>query len=235
MHSTPSDVIADQLRKHRARLGLTREQLAEECARLGADHLTFAALTNIETGRRDRTTGRRRREVTVDELEVLAHALAVPLLLLPTIPPEPAVHPRMAWKTATGAEPPVRVHTDGKPYADRSTIGPNGPTRLEAWRAVVRPIELYQQLSDETQHMIKATGRLTHLDQVKQGHSSEAQHLREVRQHHLTEMATLIETMMDSGIRTPAYDSKTARDIIETGLLTRPDALQALPASADDD
>ncbi|MEV0347352.1 hypothetical protein AB0H88_16445 [Nonomuraea sp. NPDC050680] len=197
------------------------------------------------TGRRDRVTGRRRREVTVDELEVLAHALAVPLLLLifpvgdldrvPTTPLEPAVHPRMAWKTATGAEPPVRVHTDDKPYADRSTIGRNGLTRLEAWRTVVRPIELYQQLSDETQHMIKATGRLTHLDQVKQGHFSEAQHLREVRQHHLTEMATLMETMMDSGIRTPAYDAQTAQDIIETGLLARPEALQALPASAEDD
>ena len=83
--------------------------------------------------------------------------------------------------------------------------------------------------------MIKATGRLDHLDQVRQGHSSEAQHLREVRQHHLTEMATLIETMMDSGIRTPAYDAQTARDIIETGLLTRSEALQVLPASAEDD
>ncbi|MEU4580441.1 helix-turn-helix transcriptional regulator [Nonomuraea sp. NPDC023979] len=244
MHSSPSDVIAEQVRKHRKRLGLTREQLAEECARLGADHLTFAALTNIETGRRDRA-GKRRREVTVDELEVLAHALAVPLLLLifpvggldrvPTIPLEPAVHPRMAWKSATGAEPPVRMHSDGKPYADRSTIGgPNGPTRLEAWRAVVRPIELYQQLSDETDLMIKATGRLTHLEQVKQGDSTEAQHLRKVREHHLTEMARLIETMMDSGIRLPSYDPQTAREIIETGLLTHPDALPSLPASAED-
>lgn len=52
---------------------------------------------------------------------------------VPTIPPERAVHPRVAWKTVTGDEPPT--------YADRSTIGPDGPTRLEAWRAVVRPIE----------------------------------------------------------------------------------------------
>lgn len=243
MHSTPSDVIADQLRKHRKRLGLTREQLAEECARLGADQLTFAALTNIETGRRDRT-GRRRREVTVDELEVLAHALAVPLLLLifpvgdmdkiPTIPLEPAVHPRMAWKTAIGAEPPVRAGSDGMPYADRSTIGPDGPTRLEAWRAVVRPIELYQQLSDQTDLLIKANGRLTYLERVNQGESKEAQHVREVRQHHLNEMAMLMETMMDSGIRVPSYDPQTAKDIIETGLLTRPEALPILPLAAED-
>ncbi|NRQ33896.1 hypothetical protein HII36_18850 [Nonomuraea sp. NN258] len=74
--------------------------------------------------------------------------------------------------------------------------------------------------------MIKATGRLTHLEQVKQGDSTEAQHLRKVREHHLTETASLIETMMDSGIRLPSYDPQTAREIIETGPLTHPDAAE---------
>jgi hypothetical protein len=140
----------------------------------------------------------------------------------------------MAWKTAIGAEPPVRAGADGRPYADRSTIGPNGPTRLEAWRAVVRPIEFYQQLSDQTDLMIKATGRLAYLERVTQGESEEAQHVREVRQHHLNEMAMLMETMMASGIRVPSYDRQTAQEIIETGLLTRPEAVPILPASEED-
>ncbi|MFC4120381.1 hypothetical protein [Nonomuraea zeae] len=173
-----------------------------------------------------------------------AHALAVPLLLLifpvgdldriPTIPLEPAVHPRTAWKTAIGAELPVRSGAEGMPYADRSAIGPDGPTRLEAWRAVARPIELYQQLSDQTDLMIKATGRLTYLERVNQSESREAQHVREVRQHHLNEMAMLRETMVDSGIRVPSYDPQTAQEIIETGLLTCPEAFPSLPASTED-
>jgi transcriptional regulator with XRE-family HTH domain len=82
MHSTPSDLIADQIRAGRARLDLTREQLAARCAALGAPELTYAAITNIETGRRDKSTQKRRRDVTVDELMVLARALEVPPVLL---------------------------------------------------------------------------------------------------------------------------------------------------------
>lgn len=74
---TPSDVIATQIRHLRRRAGLTRAQLAEACASHGAPELTFGALTNIETGRRDPQTGRRRRAVTVDELLALANALEV--------------------------------------------------------------------------------------------------------------------------------------------------------------
>ncbi|GGL55092.1 hypothetical protein GCM10014719_65490 [Planomonospora parontospora subsp. antibiotica] len=243
MHTMPSDVIAEQIRKHRKRLGLTRENLAEECAKLGAPQLTFAALTNIETGRRDRATGRRRREVTVDELEVIAHALAVPMLLLvfpvgdldrvPTISSGQEIHPRLAWKCAIGAEPPVRLASDGRAYADRSTIGEGGPTRLEAWRSVVRPIELYQELMNETDALHKAERRLAYFERVGHSDSDEAQHLLEVRQHHLIRMATVLEEMMNSGIRVPAYEVETARDLIATDVITRPEALPLLPVTAE--
>lgn len=70
-----SDVVADLIRHHRNRLGLKRQELAERCAELGASKLTIAAITNIETGRP--SGGVRRREISVDELLVLACALHV--------------------------------------------------------------------------------------------------------------------------------------------------------------
>ncbi len=76
MHATPSETIAQQVRKRRQLLSLTRAQLAERCADAGAPGLTLAAITNIETGRPDKT-GRRRREVTVEELFVLAYVLRI--------------------------------------------------------------------------------------------------------------------------------------------------------------
>jgi transcriptional regulator with XRE-family HTH domain len=74
-----SDVVGDQVRRLREGAGLTREDLAERCGTISA-----AALSNLETGRRD-PAGRRRREVTVDEVFLLAYALDVPpvALLLP--------------------------------------------------------------------------------------------------------------------------------------------------------
>ncbi|GHA63976.1 hypothetical protein GCM10010330_15990 [Streptomyces tendae] len=75
MHSTPSDVIAAQVRKRRRQLDLNRQQLADKCASIGAAQITTAALTNIETGRPDKS-GKRRREVTVEELLALSHALS---------------------------------------------------------------------------------------------------------------------------------------------------------------
>jgi transcriptional regulator with XRE-family HTH domain len=76
MHSTPSDAIAAQVRQRRQQLNLNRQQLAEKCASVGAPQITAAALTNIETGRRD-AAGKRRREVSVEELLALAVALGV--------------------------------------------------------------------------------------------------------------------------------------------------------------
>ncbi|MEU2625750.1 hypothetical protein [Kitasatospora sp. NPDC007106] len=64
---------------------MTAKALAEECAKLGLPGLTAQALSNIESGRRG-PDGRRRRDVTVDELFGLAFALSVaPVHLL--VPP----------------------------------------------------------------------------------------------------------------------------------------------------
>lgn len=76
MHTTPSEIVAKQVRAARRRRDLNRQQLAEKCRSIGAPKLTLAALTNIETGRPD-SEGRRRREITVEELLALAYALDV--------------------------------------------------------------------------------------------------------------------------------------------------------------
>jgi len=73
-----SDAVADQIVRLRKKAGLRRDQLAERCKQLGAVDLTAATLANIETGRRDKATGKRRRRVTVEELLALAIALDVP-------------------------------------------------------------------------------------------------------------------------------------------------------------
>jgi hypothetical protein len=238
MHSTPSDVIAAQIKKHRERLGLTRDQLAEECAKLGAPQLTFAALTNVETGRKHPKTGQRRRQVSVDELLVLSYALAVPPLLLvfplgeldeiPAPPHWKGIHPRAAWKWAMGEQAPGYVRADGKPHADNSRIGDEGPTRFDAWRRVVWPIELHQLLSDATEAYLKATGQLTHLESIGQSKSDEANHASDVRQHHLNQIARTLEEMMTAGLSVPSYRADTAEDIRSTGLLSHPEMLPVI-------
>lgn len=76
-----SDVVAERVSTWRRRRGWNRDALAVACADLGAPELTHAAITNIETGRRNHV-GQRRRMVTVDEAAVLAAALRIlPVML----------------------------------------------------------------------------------------------------------------------------------------------------------
>lgn len=99
-----SDLVADQVVRIRKRAGLRRDQLADRCQELGMSDLTEAALANIETGRRDRGTGKRRRRVTVEELLALALALDVPPVSL------------LADPRTDGAAVPVREGVDVDPW-----------------------------------------------------------------------------------------------------------------------
>ncbi|GAA4559491.1 hypothetical protein GCM10023175_67480 [Pseudonocardia xishanensis] len=60
-------------RKHELRLSV--EELAQRCTEIGASSLTVNAIYVIESGRREKDTGRRRRLITVDEFMALAVAL----------------------------------------------------------------------------------------------------------------------------------------------------------------
>ncbi|ROP36276.1 helix-turn-helix domain-containing protein [Saccharothrix texasensis] len=74
-----SDVIAAAIREHRKKRGLTRDELATELWDVGAPQSMSAAVVGyIETGRRDKD-GQRRREVTADELVLIAAALSTPV------------------------------------------------------------------------------------------------------------------------------------------------------------
>jgi transcriptional regulator with XRE-family HTH domain len=75
-HST-SDAVAQNVRASRRRHGWTIADLAQRCSDTGSPGLTENVLENIEYGRR-RVDGERTRDITVDELAGLAHALAEP-------------------------------------------------------------------------------------------------------------------------------------------------------------
>lgn len=72
-----SEHVAEKIRDARRQRGWKTDDLAERCG------LTGNIIENIESGRRDRD-GRRRRDITVDELFAISEALNVgPLKLLP--------------------------------------------------------------------------------------------------------------------------------------------------------
>ena len=72
---TVSDLVAENIREARKRRGWKPAELAARCADVRAPDITENAIENIESGRR--ANGRRRRDVTVDELLVLAYALDI--------------------------------------------------------------------------------------------------------------------------------------------------------------
>jgi transcriptional regulator with XRE-family HTH domain len=109
---TVGDFIAAGIRTHRLRMGLSIRQLAEECAKRGAPQLTAASLSNIERGQ-DENAKRKRRDVSVEELLVLAYILdAIPADLLfcsagseVEVVPGVVTHPYVAWKWLLGMVP----------------------------------------------------------------------------------------------------------------------------------
>lgn len=71
-----SDIAGRRIRQIRERRRWTVRELAERCAKAGAPDITATVITNLETRRRAS------RQITVDELLVLAYVLEVPPLFL---------------------------------------------------------------------------------------------------------------------------------------------------------
>jgi transcriptional regulator with XRE-family HTH domain len=127
-----SEIAAQQINRLRKQAGLNREQIAERCREVGAPTtLTAAAVANIETGRPDET-GRRRRDVTAEEIVFFARALGVPplVLLFPVgtvdevevlpgtfVPTWPAAQ----WFTGERPLPTGRL-ADGSPYVSEDDM-----------------------------------------------------------------------------------------------------------------
>ncbi|GAA1550327.1 hypothetical protein GCM10009827_083730 [Dactylosporangium maewongense] len=143
-----SDVVARRVVQIRKSRSMTREQLAKRCADLGYPSLTGPAVANIETGRRG-PSGERRRDITIDELTVLAAALDVPPLVL-TFPigtdaTSPVV-PRRSVDTWAAA----RWFT-GEVFADsrRKSLEPEDSAQLlitddTTWNAAATPVSLFR-------------------------------------------------------------------------------------------
>jgi transcriptional regulator with XRE-family HTH domain len=88
---TVSDAVANRVQQLRKRRGWSARRLAKACAATGNPQLTESVVANIESGRRDKQ-GRRRRDVSVDELVAFAQALDVSVGLL-------------LWSATTQADP----------------------------------------------------------------------------------------------------------------------------------
>jgi transcriptional regulator with XRE-family HTH domain len=143
MHATPSDRIAELVRERRRQLNLTREQIADRCAEIGAPQLTTAALTNIETGRR-RASGARRREVSVEELLILAVVLGVQPVNLVVPPTAEDGEPYAVTPEVTAPAAVVRDWIGGL----RFLVDPETPAEL-GQAVVFMPKDRAEQFSRE--------------------------------------------------------------------------------------
>ncbi|MEU7163163.1 hypothetical protein AB0A70_00685 [Streptomyces morookaense] len=230
MQRTPSDVVAEQVRRHRERLGLSREQLAAECARLGAPELTYAALVSIELGRRDKA-GKRRREVSVDELLVLGLALAVPPLLLAlplgtdgTVPTVPTADPRApytVWKWVTGEETPtLGGPVDGRHQAESRRIANNGPRWTAAWAEAAYPASLYPEFERRREAVHRAYLRIEAEDSKGGATAARTEYL-----HRLEELARHINDMGRAGLPIPALRADVIEDLKGLDMLDSPDSI----------
>ncbi|PRY43290.1 hypothetical protein [Umezawaea tangerina] len=177
-HWSASDAIAVQISKRRKAAELTRAQLAKLCSDVGGPALSPTVIGYIETGRRD-PEGRRRREVTVDELLIFAKAFEVsPLLLIFPVDmdddhtvevlPGRDLPVWMAAKWFTGEGPlGNRNPTDGRWYVDTDEFGP--------WRKNNTPLELRREHDDRVKQWNDARNEAESYRSVAESASTAAQ------------------------------------------------------------
>lgn len=215
-----SDVAARQIARLRRQRGWTARRLATECAALGATHLTPSVIANIETGRPD-AQGRRRRDLTVDELFVFAYALAAPLpvLLLPlaaddpvagdnTVSPTPNTHVSVeaALRWVQSKEPP--------PTGDGSAREP------ETWAMLAGPLWRYQELwkllsaTEDFRALIDQFAVQEALEGSNSERADRLRRLREALDRELREVSKQLNLMAEQGVTPPPLPDQL-RDELE--------------------
>lgn len=199
-------MVGGLVKEHRLRLGLTREQLAERCAELGAN-ITASVLVNIESGRPDKQTGARRRDVTVDEWLILAFALDVPplALLLKGLPDKPVLDLTPDLEVGPYGFDAINWITGEKPPADFDD------ERLKRWREGGLDLTAARLLTTYT-------NRLRELDH-KQGSAAWMDVLRD--------LARLVDFWVMSGRRPPIADESHLRIMLGQGWLEHPEEVEA--------
>ncbi|WP_053649604.1 MULTISPECIES: hypothetical protein [unclassified Streptomyces] len=224
-HQTAGDVVAAQIRRHRERLGMNRNDLAAECARLGRPDITYAVIVSIETGRAGGEGKQRRRPVTVDDLLVLGLALATPplLLMLPlgsesTVPTVPAADPRdphTVWQWMTGeTTPTLDGPIDGRYVPDSRQFAGTGQTWASAWGTAAYPVSLYPELTRRRETAHKARLRAA-LDP-----SAQTEYV-----DRLGELAQVVNDMVRASLTVPDLPPELTEDMKRLELLDHPDQI----------
>lgn len=185
-----SDTVGRQVAVWRKRRELSRQELADECARRGMPKLTVDSVANIESGRRQ--AGVRQRTITVDELTVLAHALSVPPVLLacpvmeqPTVELLPGSAPVPSWSALTWfTGDGVYVH---------ETL----PTNLQEYDDAIYPITLlrfHSHLLMMRKDAISETGQLSKI--IEKSSGDEATFLLKRQEHLFSRLETLTQDII---------------------------------------
>ncbi|MER5413932.1 helix-turn-helix transcriptional regulator [Streptomyces virginiae] len=239
MHNqhTASDTVGEQVRQHRTRLKMSREQLVAECERLGATGLTYAALVSIESGRR-KPDGSRRREVTVDELFALGLALAVPPLLLvnplgseQAVPTVPARDPRdsyTVWRWWTGEETPtLGGPLEGRYFAESQRIGEGGPKWSAAWASAAYPASMYPEFERRREAVHRAYLRTESGYGKRRGGKQDHAAAETDYLHRLEELARHIDDMVRAGLTIPTLRNHLIEDVKGLDMLDHPDSVTA--------
>jgi transcriptional regulator with XRE-family HTH domain len=212
-----SDAVGARVKEYRLRLGLTREQVAERCRKIGSD-ITASVLVNIETGRRDKKTGVRRRDVTIDEVLALAYVLDVPPLILIAgddylapvrVTPDLQIGWSYGMTWVTGEEEPYWVRGRETPHVD--DVEPLDPERHRRWEETV------SQFAES--RTIK-----TYVMRMRQ-----LQRRRDKRSYmdFLREMARVSDLRAMAGKGVPFYDRKILDTMLEQDWLEHPDEVVA--------
>ncbi len=207
---TASDTVAERIRHYRRQWGWDLQRLASECARVGGSGLTASVLANIESGRRDQN-GRRRRDVNIDEMLILAYALRVPpvLMFIPlgtndvvAITPALVVHPNVAFKWVEGEELPA---LDDRPVEKAD---------LQQWQEAGSPLLLYREFNESVGVAGITRRQLQRAEYI-------GERVLEARASHyesLRILSEMLEFLIESGVRPPELDREWVDELERAGL-----------------
>lgn len=175
---TPSDVVGVRIREVRRRRGWTAANLAERCAEIGAAEITASVVNDLETGRRDKRTGRRRRNVSVDEVLALAYALDVAPVQL--VVPLDGRTPLQVTSEIEAGSLDAFIWVTGEQ-------GPNDPRRRGRWAETIGPVDLHRSFWQ----VIEAASDAERHDDVERLNG------------HLRELGQVLDAMMENEITPP--------------------------------
>ncbi len=215
-------VIAESVRHHRKLRGLSAQQLADNCLRLGYQGMTRSVIANLETGARD--------SLTVPEWLILAAALDVPPMLL--------LYPLGRTEDSIEVLPGVQLSPwEGLQYAE------TGQFRTSA--SEDKTIQLFRAHDSGVRQWRRASAELRDIDRVLAGEPRTVVKPRHPSlrdgdpdptddQHHLATARTSLTTTVELQIQ----GIRLVRDAIKgVGLVPPPlpSGLRYLDASDTDD